>query len=321
MFGKKKSMVNAVQNVSNKKEDIAEELYAVRHLNAFLTEKKDELLNEEVATIIEINKVSDSYDSSVERSRVINSSVEKVSRDFSYAGEIATKFNNVVGDVIAVSDDASGLADELRLSSHRVEEQFGQMQQVYEEFSDSFEAIGTVMNNIITVANQTNLLALNASIEAARAGEHGKGFAVVAGEVTKLSVNIKELVGQVNQSMNKLQRSSRLLAESLTDAKVALDESKEQISKTTDIITGIRDSISGVGDAKDQIQDIVTQCSDQIDQIKNEMQGYQQQFDFVIRHAEDMKQMLTTKSFMFEDMANLLEQVGPLVDRMEKKLG
>ena len=85
------------------------------------------------------------------------------------------------------------------------------------------------MQNIVGIANQTNLLALNASIEAARAGEHGKGFAVVADEVTKLSIGIKELVGDVNKSMEGLQTSSENLTHSLLDVQDALDASRTQM--------------------------------------------------------------------------------------------
>ncbi len=94
------------------------------------------------------------------------------------------------------------------------------------------------MQNIVGIANQTNLLALNASIEAARAGEHGKGFAVVADEVTKLSIGIKELVGDVNKkSMEGLQTSSENLTHSLLDVQDALDASRTQMDTTENIFS------------------------------------------------------------------------------------
>ena len=97
---------------------------------------------------------------------------------------------------------------DLKESSAKVETQFAEIHKIYDEFQTRFDEIRATMQNIVGIANQTNLLALNASIEAARAGEHGKGFAVVADEVTKLSIGIKELVGDVNKSMEGLQTSS-----------------------------------------------------------------------------------------------------------------
>ena len=101
---------------------------------------------------------------------------------------------------------------DLKESSAKVETQFAEIHKIYDEFQARFDEIHATMQNIVGIANQTNLLALNASIEAARAGEHGKGFAVVADEVTKLSIGIKELVGDVNKSMDKLRKSNAFSA-------------------------------------------------------------------------------------------------------------
>ncbi|MCQ2495530.1 MAG: methyl-accepting chemotaxis protein [Lachnospiraceae bacterium] len=319
MFKKKDKTPQSSQEVVVK-DKIADELFAIKYINQYIGEKKEELIDEEMTTISEISKVSDAYNISVEKSNAINADIEEVSKGFVHAGAVSENFNDVVEKVISVSDNAADAAVDLKRDSDRVAEQFEQMQQVYEDFNESIDEINAVTGNIITVANQTNLLALNASIEAARAGEQGKGFAVVAGEVTKLSFDIKELVAKVNVCMNRIQRSSRLLADSLEDANEALNGSKKQITKINGIIDGIRDSISGVSDSREEIQNVVSKCSEQIEGIKAEMTDYQSQFDFVVKLSEDMKRMLTKKSFMFEDISNMLEQVDPLVAQIEEKL-
>lgn len=86
------------------------------------------------------------------------------------------------------------------------------------------EQISGLAESIDSIADQTNLLALNAAIEAARAGEHGRGFAVVAEEVRKLAedsgeavANIKELVSQVQGSIQYLVENSSKVLEFIND--------------------------------------------------------------------------------------------------------
>lgn len=66
------------------------------------------------------------------------------------------------------------------------------------------EEIGTLTNDILSIASQTNLLALNASIEAARAGEAGRGFAVVAEEISKLADNSRETASNIQEISNEV---------------------------------------------------------------------------------------------------------------------
>lgn len=320
MFLKKNSADETVRTGSDIKESISDELYAIRHLNQYINEKKNALIDEEMVTIKEINRVKMSYDTAVSKGVKIDEYIEEISNEIKKVSDASDDFGNIIGDAIRISYDAGEASDGLRSSSSRVENEFVRMRQVYNEFCSSMEAITAIMGSIVNVANQTNLLALNASIEAARAGENGKGFAVVAGEVTKLSVNIKELVEEVNESMKNLQTSSEMLDSSLSDAGLALDDSKEQIERTGEIINDIRNKINGADESKREIQNIVSHCSDEVYSIKSEMKDYRKQFDFVAKHAEDMKQMLTKKSFMYEDISNVLEQVEPLVETLEHKL-
>ena len=218
MFGKKKTTGTAtpVPQVSNKKK-IEDCLTSMSFLSHFVIDKKESLVEEEIKTVREIDKVKDSYTDVIEHNASIREAVDSLQKEFGKIGEISGQFTDVITDVTSVSDDAMQDIRDLKESSAKVETQFAEIHKIYDEFQARFDEIHATMQNIVGIANQTNLLALNASIEAARAGEHGKGFAVVADEVTKLSIGIKELVGDVNKSMEGLQTSSENLTHSLLD--------------------------------------------------------------------------------------------------------
>jgi len=229
MFGKKKTTGTAtpVPQVSNKKK-IEDCLTSMSFLSHFVIDKKESLVEEEIKTVREIDKVKDSYTDVIEHNASIREAVDSLQKEFGKIGEISRQFTDVITGVTSVSDDAMQDIRDLKESSAKVETQFAEIHKIYDEFQARFDEIHATMQNIVGIANQTNLLALNASIEAARAGEHGKGFAVVADEVTKLSIGIKELVGDVNKSMEGLQTSSENLTHSLLDVQDALDASRTQ---------------------------------------------------------------------------------------------
>lgn len=222
----------------------------------------------QIKTVREIDKVKDSYTDVIEHNASIREAVDSLQKEFGKIGEISRQFTDVITGVTSVSDDAMQDIRDLKESSAKVETQFAEIHKIYDEFQARFDEIHATMQNIVGIANQTNLLALNASIEAARAGEHGKGFAVVADEVTKLSIGIKELVGDVNKSMEGLQTSSENLTHSLLDVQDALDASRTQMDTTENIFSHINDSVSGVENVHRGINEVVENCSGQVDRSK-----------------------------------------------------
>ena len=251
MFGRKKEEVQEMTvhtAQQGKKGNVKEYLDSMSYLSRFVIEKKEALVEEEMKAIREIDKVKDSYTEVIEHNAAVSDAVDAFQTEFAKIGEISGQFNDVIQGVTTVSDGAIEDIRELKESSAKVEEQFTEIGKIYDEFQARFDEIRATMQNIVGIANQTNLLALNASIEAARAGEHGKGFAVVADEVTKLSIGIKELVGDVNKSMEGLEASSENLTRSLGGVREALDESRTQMENTEEVFQKINQSVSGVED-------------------------------------------------------------------------
>lgn len=323
MFGKKKTekiQEISTGNVGKKAGNVKEYLNSMSFLSKFVMEKKDALLEEEAKTVTEIDKVHDSYNQVIENNAKVSESINTFESEFARIGEISGEFSDVIQNVTEVSQGALGDIRELKDSSDKLEEQFEEIAKIYDEFQKGFDEIKATMMNIVGVANQTNLLALNASIEAARAGEHGKGFAVVADEVTKLSIGIKELVGDVNKSMEGLQISSENLTRSLEGAREALNESKSQMDNTENIVSGITESVSGVEDVQKGISEVVDRCTSQVEEIQNEMSTYETQYGEVMELIDGLKSLMTQKGFIYEDISNMIEQTEPLIQKISAEV-
>ena len=322
MFGKKKTEETyvKVEGTVGKKGKVKEYLESMSFLSKFVIEKKEALVEEEARAVSEIDKVRDSYSEVIENNAKVSESIDAFEAEFARIGEISGEFNGVIQNVTEVSKGALADIRELKDSSVKVEGQFEEIAKIYDEFQKGFDEIKETMMNIVGVANQTNLLALNASIEAARAGEHGKGFAVVADEVTKLSIGIKELVGDVNKSMEGLQRSSESLTNSLAGAREALTMSRDQMGNTEQVFSEINESVSGVEDVQKGITEVVDRCSSQVSGIQRDMQSYENQYGQVMEEIDGLKSLMTKKGFIYEDISNMMEQAEPLIQKISAEV-
>ena len=323
MFGRKREEVQetAVRTAQQgKKGNVKEYLDSMSYLSRFVIEKKEALVEEEMKAIREIDKVKDSYTEGIEHNAAGSDAVDAFQTEFAKIGEISGQFNDVIQGVTTVSDGAIEDIRELKESSAKVEEQFTEIGKIYDEFQARFDEIRATMQNIVGIANQTNLLALNASIEAARAGEHGKGFAVVADEVTKLSIGIKELVGDVNKSMEGLEASSENLTRSLGGVREALDESRTQMENTEEVFQKINQSVSGVEDVHQGINQVVDHCTGKVERIQSSMDTHEKQYEQVRTNIDDLKSLMTQKGFIYEDISNMMEQAEPLIKNIFAEL-
>lgn len=321
MFDKIKKNTNKSIDVNVEQgKNLEEYLDSMSFLSDFVIDRKNALVEEELKTIKEIEKVKDSYQEVIDHNAQISDSVNEFREDFEQIDEISGQFEEVILEVTKVSSGAKEDVGKLRESSREVETHFAEINRVYDEFQVRFEEINMTLKNIVGIANQTNLLALNASIEAARAGEHGKGFAVVADQVTKLSVGIKELVGDINKSMEELINSSKKLTSSLGDVQVALDSSKEQMQKTEEVFKEITKSVSGVEGVQDNINKAVDHCTNKIVKIQDTMQEHGKRYLQVQTNIDELKNLMTQKGFIYEDISNMMEQAQPLISNIKNEI-
>ncbi|MFI8743866.1 methyl-accepting chemotaxis protein [Pseudomonas sp. NPDC077186] len=136
---------------------------------------------------------------------------------------ISTAMAELVGSVQEISrsshstsDRASHASANCRDGGAKIERVMGSIDALFAELDESIatiaaveresQEIARVVEMIRSVSQQTNLLALNAAIEAARAGEQGRGFAVVADEVRSLATHSQGLTGEIDGTIERLQR-------------------------------------------------------------------------------------------------------------------
>lgn len=141
--------------------------------------------------------------------------------------------------------------------------------------------IENMVNMIMDIAEETNLLSLNASIEAARAGEAGRGFSVVAeqigklatnssvaaDDISKLTVEIKETVGQavvqMNNSVDEVQKNVSMV----TDARETFDKLYEKIDMTSRRVEKMIEAIEQVDSVADNMEKITAEQVHATEQI------------------------------------------------------
>lgn len=153
----------------------------------------------------------------------------------------------------------------------------------------SSRKVSDIVGLMDDLAFQTNLLALNAAVEAARAGEQGRGFAVVAAQVRVLaqrsaeaSKDIKQLVtdavtqanngataaGRAGETMDKVVRVAKEVAEVVAQIARATDEQRtgiEQVNGTVAQLEGVTQSNSGlVQEISSLTESLLAQAREQV---------------------------------------------------------
>lgn len=287
---------------------------AFAFMNTYIDEKKEALLVEENKSLQQFERVRDSYDCVLDANRNTICAISRVAEEIGQITEVSNEFVQTVNKAENISKESQSNLDILKQQSDNVLVQFNEIEEIHTEFERDFSTIQELMGSIVGIANQTNLLALNASIEAARAGEMGKGFAVVAEEVNKLSIEIKELVNQVNTNINSLLENSDKLNTSIKEAKNTLGDTGKQVDATKQDFICISESLNEVISSNDDINQIVNNCTDDINNLSDEIQSHEKEYNGVLEDIDNLKSLMTEKGFLYEDISNMLEQTPALVN-------
>ncbi len=318
LWNKNKEQQNANETKVTKK-SISEQLAPLHEVGRFAIEQKNKLQAEESVTIAGIETIEDSFDLVQQKYGNIIGSVASFQDEFSSIREVTDHFENIIKNLMQTADETKAGMKKVDESSNSVSDTISVMQSVFDEFQKSFDEIKDKVNQINNFANQTNLLALNASIEAARAGEAGKGFAVVATEVNSLSQEIKSLVTEIASGMAELLENNNRLVASLEDTRAAIDQSHQRISETEEIINSIKEVADSVRDEGEQMGMVIQTCDHEIDSVAGNIEESKEYFEDVSKNVKQLKNKITKKGYMFEDMHNVLEQISPIIDTIIKE--
>lgn len=295
-----------------------QDLYPISHIADSLKDYQKKLVQKEVSSLEELREIQLSFDKVLEDNKIMQEKMDVFRERFQSVGQVAGQFDNVKLEIISSLDEAQQQVNGLKQSSEKVEEHFEEIQSTFADFQVSVQQIKECMKKIVSIANQTNMLALNASIEAARAGEQGKGFAVVADEVKNLASEIKQLVGAVDSSIGDVELGTDKLNSSITASKEAMNQSMDNVESTYQVFDKITDATSSVQYVQEQIAEALDITNSELDAVNQTIEATSNQYQSVLDHIEKANELGSTKSSMFEDMDNMLSQIGPLVKEYSK---
>lgn len=176
--------------------------------------------------------------------------------------------------------------------ANRLIESIGQSMTDAIKGSREVEKIGTLTDDILSIASQTNLLALNASIEAARAGEAGSGFAVVADEIRVLADNSKATATSIQE-----------LSATVVGAVDAL------VKSATEILAFVTDQV-----AKEYAENVDTGVSYQTEASKicDAMEDF-------LKHAHKVETMVETISEGFDNIQDITTHNSACVENVAQE--
>lgn len=318
-FGKKESVAEEMPK-ARKTPDYKEILNPMMDSGNYIYEQEKILQEQELETTSGLNRIRDSFQAVQEQSQNATASVEGLKEQFNSVIDITGQFEDIINRMVSTADETHENMDKIRASSGSVNDTIGTMEQVFDEFQKSYDDISDKINAINGIANQTNLLALNASIEAARAGEAGRGFAVVADQVTKLSVEIKDMIADIGVSMETLTQNNENLMSSIDSTRKAMEESMQHINETEEIVENIKSVAQEIEDGNSSMMDVINTCNSEVDGVVDTITGSKVYYDEVEDNIQVMSEQITRKGLIFEDLNNILEQYPDYLKKISNRM-
>ncbi|MGD9678202.1 MAG: methyl-accepting chemotaxis protein [Vulcanibacillus sp.] len=327
------------QKYLNRKDEIGEIVNAFDNINVKLknllisfSDRSMEVssLSEELsATVQEVSAQIQNINSNVQQiaagSEEIDNSVNKMSlssnqilEQANILDEKSVEGSNIVKEIKFRAEKMKNEGNNSKIKLKILnQEKLSEIHQAIEK-GKIVDGIGTMADDISSIADQTNLLALNASIEAARAGEHGKGFAVVADEVKKLAEqssltvnNIKKVILEVKAAFDDIANSSKGLIEFIEkdvivnyEGLIETGELYEKDARTVEIL--VNDYKNRAVEIRNNIEQFNLSLEMVAGAIEESNLGSQEIYDNVSQTATAIEEV----SKVAESQANISEELN-----------
>lgn len=316
MFGRKSKEQKEKNVVNEAKAPL--DMHPIVHVADSILEYQKQLAQREVESLDEMSEVQKAFKLATNENERLKDQVQELSSVFADVGQIASSFDSVKNEIVDSVGEAQKKVDELKSSSVDVGNSFGEIKSAFDGVQASVHQIEDCMQQIIAIANQTNMLALNASIEAARAGEQGRGFAVVANEVKNLADEIKTLVSTVQGSISEVEHGTEQLNTNIEASQSVFGKNVEDADAAYGVFEQIIKAADGAKEVQDEISEVTKSSEKKLSEVKECFDTEENQLEQVLSHIERANDLGTTKSSMFEDMNNLVAQLGPMAKEIQK---
>ena len=97
-----------------------------------------------------------------------------------------------------------------------------------------------------------------------------------------------------------------------------MNQSMENVDSTYEVFDQITTAAGGADTVHQQITTAMSAAEQKLDEVSQSFSLEERQFDAVMEHINHANDLGTTKSSLFEDMTNLLTQIAPLTEELEK---
>ena len=304
--------------------DQQKSLDPVLHVIDTLKEYRTELIQKEVSSLEELNKIRGSFGNVLREAESFEEKLQDFGQNFTSIEMVSEQFVEVKETISKSVSQAQSEVEELKSSSMQVETYFGEMESTFEALQEAVSKIKQCTNKIVSIAEQTNLLAINASIEAARAGEAGRGFAVVAQEIRELADQSKVSGGKIRSIVENIGVTADKTTVSAKEAEEMINSQAQALSETVEVFDRIRNCVGGLVEDIRTVTEHLGQISVEEENVQNAIRNISLVSEQVAASAGEVSGTLKEQVSIIEKLkeeAEVLrgdaEELGSSIDKFK----